>query len=316
MRHAIIGWTIALVAAGFASGASGADSASGKGMVPVENKGGGPGEAPFAPKFAYAYASGDGDERRLVLVLTEDEPPRKEWDAAIDRGGAPAAWCSDGKGSYTSFEMSAKGEPKGMDRCGKGGMRSSSGVNVMNDLPSIQVKLAVNDGKRLQGTIVTGDGACSSGNEPPKYCNETGSFKFDTTLAIAPLIDRIWAEGSPNAAELAAAGRGLKVYWDAAGTAKSFDDIAIYLSEGRKAEVERQRKDMPDFVDRMFSRAFVPAHAGPLTVGEGRMLGDDALLATTNTVTRRDTPSTQTCRVLMRREAGAWKVDREECKSK
>jgi len=315
MSKRIIGLGVVLAAAGLGSGVQAADSVSGSGSVPLMNAEGQPADSPFAPRFAYAYASGEGDARRFRLVMTDAEPPRAAWDAAVDRDRARADWCAADSGSYIAFEMKATGEPEGMDRCGKGGMRSSSMVNTMNGLASIQVKLGVNDGKRLQGTIVTGDGACGNSGEPPKYCTDTGSFTFDVTLAIAPLMDRVWAQGKPDAPELAGARKALEAYWDAAGKAKAYADIASYVTSERRKQSEDQAKENAEFIARMFGRVFVPAHAGPLTIGEARLLGTDALLATTNPVTRREKTSTQTCRVLMRKEGDAWKVDKESCRS-
>ena len=306
-----ISWVIALAAAALGNGVQAAESVSGTGLVPMMNAEDRPTELPFTPKHVYAYASGEGAERRITLVLTDVEPPRAAWNEAVHRDSATAGWCAGGSGSYISFRIKAAGDPDGMDRCGKGGVRSSSGVNVLNGVKSIQAKLLVNDGKRLQGTIETGDGACGA---PPKYCTQTGSFKFDTTLAIAPLIDRVWAQGKPNASELVEARKSLQAYWDAAGKAKSFADIFSHLSADRKSQGAAELKENPKSVERIFGRFFAPAHGGPLTIGEARLLGSDAMFATTNPATRGESKITQACRVLVRKEGDAWKVDQESCR--
>jgi hypothetical protein len=185
-----------------------------------------PWKARSSLRGAYAYATGEGEGRRLVIVLADKEPPRAAWDDAGDRGEARVAWCNAKQGSYQAFELKPSGEAQSTESCGSGGARSMGMINEMNGLPSVVFKLEVNDGKRLKGSVETGEGACGVSGEPPKYCTPTGSYKFDAELGKPPLVDRIWAQGNAGAPELAAARKALQEYWDAAGKAAKITDLA------------------------------------------------------------------------------------------
>lgn len=315
MTRSKIGSAVALALCMTVGTAVAADRVSGTSTVPIAKEGGRPADVPFTAKFGYAYATGEGADQRRILVLTDAEPPVADWNAASDRRTAAVTWCGAGKGSYIAFTLQANGKAEGSDRCGKGGMRQSEGLSVMNGLPSIQAKLGVNDGKRLQGTLLTGLGACGVPGETMAYCTETGSFEVDLTLAPPPIADRVWAEGKPDAPGLADARKVLQAYWKAVGNAKAIGDLAAFLTAARNAEADADLKQSPDFAARLFTRVVVPAHAGPLTIVDGRQLGNDAVLSATTTVSQGKATSKQACRVLMRQEAGAWKVDRESCKS-
>ena len=289
--------------------------ASGEGLIQAMSADGQAAEGSLKATRAYAYATGEGDARRIVIVLTDIEPPRAAWDDAGDRGEARVAWCDAKQGSFRSFEIKASGEAQSTESCGSGGARDMGMVNEMNGLRSIVVKLEANDGKRVKGSVETGEGACGVSGQPPKYCTPTGSYTFDAELAKPPLVDRIWSQGNADAPELAAARKALQEYWDAAGKATKITDLVPRMTADRAAQVASQQEKAGEFAERMFKNAFVPAHAGPVTVGEGRFLAGAAVLTTTNSVTRRDKTSKQSCRVFMRLESGAWKVDKESCKS-
>ena len=306
---------ITLLISAVALPAMGADVASGEGTIMLTSDDGKPVEGTLKPKHTYAYATGEGAEKKIVLVLTENAPPRATWDDAGDRREVVAGWCGDKQGSYALVELKASGKADSMERCGSGGMRSMDGINVMNGLAGVVVKLEVNDGKRVKGTIATGDGACGVNGEPPKYCTVTGNYQFDAALAPPMLADRIWATGDAKAPEVAAARKAFESYWVAAGKATKISDLTSYFTASRAAKVAADEASGGAFVGRIFKNMFLPAHATPVTVVEGRYLSGAALLSTTNSVTRRDQTSNQACRTLMRLESGAWKVDKESCKS-
>jgi hypothetical protein len=268
--------------------------------------------AEFAPHHAYAYSSGEGDKKRLFVVLTEVDPPRAAWDDAGDRTEARAAWCRSSKQAFVALEIKPSGEVDMVRKCDRAGMTRMEMVNVMNGLPSVAVKLETNDGKRAKGSIETGDGACGNNDEPPKYCTATGSYTFDATLAPPTLVDRIWTTGKTDAPELAAATKALQAYWDAAGKAAAIGDLSAHFSAERAAQVDAQKGDA--MAERLFKNLFVPAHQASLTIVGGRVLGAAAVVDTTSSVTRGDKPGTQTCRTLLRNESGAWKIDKESCK--
>ena len=296
---------VAMLALCAAAGLRAENVASGKGQL-------GEGEE-FAPHHAYAYQTGEGEKKRLHLVLTEQDPPRAAWDEAGDRADARAAWCRSTKQPYFALEIKPSGEVDIARKCDRAGMTRMEMVNVMNGLPSIALKLDANDGKRAKGSVETGEGACGTNDAPPKYCTATGSYTFDATLAPPPLIDRIWATGNAKAPELAAATKALQAYWDAAGKAASIGDLRPHFSAERAAQVDAQQKEAGEMMDRLFKNMFVPAHQGPLTIAGGRVLGAAAVIDTTNNVARRDKTSVQSCRTLMRNEGGAWKVEKELC---
>ena len=136
----------------------------------------------FSPRFSFASREGKGAEASTWIVLTEKQPPVKEWLAAKDQMNTLRLWCGKEKLSYIAMSLDSKMAVDYYFVCSGDGIVSSEGVNVANGLQSIVVTFQTRDAKRLKGTLRTGQGNCSKSDGPPVYCTPTGDFAFDAPI--------------------------------------------------------------------------------------------------------------------------------------
>jgi hypothetical protein len=165
-----------------------AGTASGKGTIDrwVAGKTAAPADAvkqsvAFAPLFSYAYREGKGADASTWIVLTEKQPPLKEWLGAKDQAAARAAWCGKEKTSFVAVKLDAKNEVDLYFLCPANGSVNTEMQNTANGLKSVDVTFQTKD-KRMKGTLKTGQGSCPGPNDTSVYCTPTGDFAFDAPV--------------------------------------------------------------------------------------------------------------------------------------
>ena len=136
---------------------------------------------PFAPRFSYAYREGQGKNAFTWIVLTEKQPPLKEWLAAKDPAGDRQTWCAKDKASFTAVKLDAQMKMDLYYLCPADGSTNIEMQNTMNGLESVADKIESTD-KRLKGTLKTGQGSCPGPNETQVYCTPTGDYTFDAPI--------------------------------------------------------------------------------------------------------------------------------------
>lgn len=165
-----------------------AGTASGKGiierLVPPKSPGGEAGSemVSFAPRFSHAYREGSGANTFTWIVLTEKEPPVKEWASARDRAEARRLWCQKEKASFVAVKLDAQSRVELYFLCPANGSVNTEMLNTVNGLDSVVVRFAPDGGQRLKGTLRTGQGNCPSAGGADAYCTSTGDYAFDAPL--------------------------------------------------------------------------------------------------------------------------------------
>lgn len=168
-------------------------SATGKGTIEriVEPRTGKSEQVEFLPRHSYAYSETVAERKFTWIVLTEKEPPLKDWAAAKDRAEARRLWCGTEKTSFVAVKLDADWKVDLYFLCPANGWVNTEMVNTANGLDSVVVEFEVRDGKKLKGTLRTGQGSCGSfesdgeggGTETQTYCEATGDYTFDAPLS-------------------------------------------------------------------------------------------------------------------------------------
>ena len=135
----------------------------------------------FAPRYSYAYREGKGDEASTWIVLTEKQPPLKDWMAAKDQAEARRLWCGKEKASFVALKLDAKMEVDLYFLCPANGLVNTEMKSSANGLDSVAPKFQTRD-KRMKGTLQTGQGSCTGPNDTQVYCTPTGDFAFDAPV--------------------------------------------------------------------------------------------------------------------------------------
>jgi hypothetical protein len=161
-----------------------AGSASGKGKIEriVAPATGQTEWVEFQPRHSYAYSETTNEKKFTWIILTEKEPPAKDWTVAKDRAEARRLWCEKEKTSFVAVKLDADWKVDLYFLCPANGWVNTEMVNTANGLDSVVVELEVRDAKRLKGTLRTGQGACGD-NESMTYCEATGDYTFDAPLS-------------------------------------------------------------------------------------------------------------------------------------
>ena len=137
----------------------------------------------FVPRFSWAYLEGTGSKTSTWIVLTEMEPPIKDWMAAKDRAEARRAWCEKEKTSWVAVKLDAQMKVDLYFLCPANGAVNTEMLNTANGLDSIVVKMEPGSGGRLKGTLRTGQGNCPTASGADAYCTPTGDYGFDAPLS-------------------------------------------------------------------------------------------------------------------------------------
>ena len=163
-------------------------TAAGKGvierLIPPKNPGAelASEKVPFSPRYSFAYAEGSGASKSTWLVLTDKEPPVKDWSGVKDRAEARRLWCGKEKASFVALKMDAKMAVDLYFLCPANGSINTEMLSSWNGLESVVVKFENRDAKRLKGTMRTGQGSCPGPDGKDAYCTPTGDFTFDAPM--------------------------------------------------------------------------------------------------------------------------------------
>jgi hypothetical protein len=137
----------------------------------------------FRPKYSLAYVEGKGADQFTWVVLTEKEPPLKEWAASKDRAAARQQWCQKENESFVAVKLNAKQEVDLYVLCPPGAATSNTEtVTITEGLKSVDVQFKQKDAKRLKGSIRGGLGTCPNESSMPVYCEETSDYTFDAPM--------------------------------------------------------------------------------------------------------------------------------------
>ena len=190
MKRHLAALAIALCLPASSVGAQVAGTASGKGTMDrsVPGKTAGPlsethAAVDFYPLFSFATREGKGASAETWIVLTDKQPPIKEWLAAAEPLKTLRLWCGKEKASFVALNLDENMEVDYYFLCPADGRVTSEGLNTANGLKSIVPKFETRDAKRLKGTLKTGHGNCPGPNGTPAYCKATGDFAFDAPFA-------------------------------------------------------------------------------------------------------------------------------------
>ena len=190
MKRHVVALAIALCLPASSVTAQVAGTASGKGTMDrsVPGKTAGPLSetyvaVDFYPHFSFATREGKGAKAATWIVLTDKQPPIKEWLAAAEPVETLRLWCGKEKASFVALNLDENMEVDYYFLCPADGWVTSEGLNTANGLESIVPKFETRDAKRLKGTLKTGQGNCPGPNGTPAYCKATGDFAFDAPFA-------------------------------------------------------------------------------------------------------------------------------------
>ena len=190
MKLRVLALALALCLPTLSMAAQEAGTASGKGTIDREVPGKTAGAVDavyeavsFSPHFSCVYREGKGAAAETWIVLTEKQPPVKDWLAAEDRLEKLRLWCGKEKASFVAVNLDEKMAVDGAFLCPANGRVTSEGLNTANGLESIVLKFQTRDAKRLKGTLRTGQGSCPGPNGTQVYCKPTGDFAFDAPVA-------------------------------------------------------------------------------------------------------------------------------------
>ena len=137
----------------------------------------------FSPRYSYAYSEGTGATKSTWLVLTDKEPPLKEWAGSKDRAEARRVWCGKEKASFVALKLDSKSAVDLYFLCPANGSINTEMLSSWNGLESVVVKFDTHDGKRMKGTLRTGQGSCPGADGKDAYCTPTGDFTFDAPMS-------------------------------------------------------------------------------------------------------------------------------------
>src|SRR5262245_47832547 len=86
----------------------------------------------FAPRFSWAYREGAGSKASTWIVLTEKEPPIREWMSAKDRAEARRTWCEKEKTPWVAVKLDAQMKVDLYFLCPAQGAVNTEMVNTAN----------------------------------------------------------------------------------------------------------------------------------------------------------------------------------------
>lgn len=263
--------------------------------------------ASFEPTQVWAWSEQRRGQTFTVVYLSTHDLPPETWMDSEDRQAAIAAALLEAGAPYVRWDVDAKLAPDAISRCNPVGACAHAGVSVINDVPSARSTLQA-EGRRLSGKLEEGSGNCGG-----VWCEVLGGYEIDVELSSPPLVERVLANGSSEHVDAPAARKAIAEYWSAAGQAKRSADLTPYFTEERRTAAARQSSGSEEHSERMFTRYFVPAHAGKLAIDEARVLGNDAVARIRAPYDADGETRDLACDVLLRKQDGAWKVGAEQC---
>ncbi|MCI0442718.1 hypothetical protein L0152_05810 [bacterium] len=145
------------------------NTASGKGKI---------NDFEFHPKFSHIHSTGSGAKKQTWLLLT-DQTPSEQWKAAKDRTETLRQWCEAKKAPFVLVELDSAAKPQLLSQCPGDGAIAVEMISTINGLDSVVLKYEVNDGKRLKGQLLGGDG--NKGDMT--YVEQKKDYTFDAVLS-------------------------------------------------------------------------------------------------------------------------------------
>jgi hypothetical protein len=266
----------------------------------------------FAPKFSYAYPAIVRGERTIWVVVSDQAPETGVLDNADDRSEALRMWCGEKHSKFAALQIDSHSEPSALHTCsGDGRVDSATLVADMKAGTRGRIDFKVNDGKRLEGGIITGAGNQIVGGAE-SFMETTGDYHFTADLAPVSLRDRVLTIGDEHASGVAGAKAAFQKYWKAAGSAKTAEDIDPWFTPERRAHAAAQIAGLvtvaPAAVQRVFN-TFTEAHTNSATITGGKAIGAAASVSWEMSLGE----TKMTCQTLMLQLEGAWKVGNEIC---
>ncbi len=131
----------------------------------------------FQPKYSYAQTTGTGTKKQVWLLLT-DQVPSGAWKTSNNKAEMLRQWCESKKAPFVLVELDSTNTPQLLTQCPGNGAIAMEMISISNGLPSVVLKFEVNDGKRLKGQLLGGNGYCGENT----YCEPTKDYSFDTTF--------------------------------------------------------------------------------------------------------------------------------------
>jgi hypothetical protein len=132
----------------------------------------------FHPKFSYVHSTGSGAKKQTWLLLT-DQTPSAEWTTAKDRTETLRKWCEAKKAPFVLVELDSAAKPQLLSQCPGDGAIAVEMISTINGLDSVVLKYEANDGKRLKGQLLGGNG----NNGDMTYVEQTKDYTFDAAVA-------------------------------------------------------------------------------------------------------------------------------------
>lgn len=265
----------------------------------------------FDAKFAYAFPEIVDGQRTLWLVVADQSPDIGTLDGADDRTGALRSWCEAQHAKYVAVQLDGRNKPMASRICPGDGRVTSSPLSEDSTMGNrATAELAVNDGKRIEGSLVTGVGSTTVGDKE-SIAEITGDFRIAAAVAAPTLRDRVLAGGDEKASGIPGAKSAFLKYWKAAGTAKSFDEMSPWFTPERRATATAQAAEMAGMgkmAQRMLDM-YVKGHAQAPSVTAAKAMGAAAVLTSESNAGE----TKLTCQTLMLQLQGEWKVGDERC---
>jgi hypothetical protein len=132
----------------------------------------------FHPKFSYVHSTGSGAKKQTWLLLT-DQTPSEQWKTAKDRTETLRQWCEAKKAPFVLVELDSAAKPQLLSQCPGDGAIAVEMISTINGLDSVVLKYEVNDGKRLKGQLLGGDG--NKGDMT--YVEQKKDYTFDAVVS-------------------------------------------------------------------------------------------------------------------------------------
>jgi hypothetical protein len=265
----------------------------------------------FTAKYSYAFPETVDGQRTLWLVVADQSPDTTVLDGVDDRINALRGWCKTQHANYVALQLDARHKPMAWRICaGDGGDASTrlSEDSTMGDRANVD--LAVNDGKRVEGSLVTGVGSTTVGDKE-SIAEITGDYRISAALAAPTLRDRVLAGGDEKGSGIPGAKAAFLKYWKAAGSAKTFDEMAPWFTPERQAHSAAQAAEMAEMGEmaKRMLEMYAKGHAEAPSITAAKAMGAAAVLTSESNAGN----AKLTCQTLLLQLQGAWKVGDERC---
>ena len=268
----------------------------------------------FAAKFAYVYPAAADTQRTLWVIVADQSPDTAKLDAADDRSSWLRDWCGDQHAKFVAMELDSDAKPMESRVCPGDGRLDVSHLSEESKMGTRgQATLGKNDGKHIEGGMLTGMGSRTVGDKESIY-EISGDYRFAADLAPATLRDRVLADGDEKASGVRGAKAAYLKYWKAAGGAKTIEEMTPWFTPERQANNTRQMAELAKFGN-MAKRAvemYAAEHSKSPDITAAKAIGAAVVV----TSEADDGGARMICRTLLLQLQGTWKVGDEKCAQK